>query len=346
MVLLSLLLAASPSPSTALSIPPALQRVLDGGTFANTPAGFRAITLSHVADGCRWQADADPSKREAAHQCVEAAYARSLDLLAKACPSTARGRDCDAKTLLSSVDPLALEHLLLVMGDADATGTCLDEALHLDLARGLAEASVADPYGIVPSYRSFTLRWPADQSALLAGLSRADAAHGTSFATEPTAKLLAVIDSNGLHSSGLPKSELTGKGPGAKFPRGCAQSFISRYLSEVEPTRTSAWWATYKKRFFVELPFEVVGFREWPPGVDGQVDSDSGPIILGIGTAASALAISAAKAQGDARLAHRLEKSAATVEGLGVGAAMAHASFAEAIRFEGRWHPMAAAPAD
>lgn len=339
--ILSVALAASPWSS--LELPPSLQRVLETGAFTGTPAGFKAIALSHLADGCRWQAMADPERAEAATTCVQAAFSRSLELFPEHCAVVDGIQRCDAAALLANANPLALEHLLLVMGSADALGPCPDEALHRRLAEGLSQLSVNDPYGIVPSYRNFSLRWPADQSALLAALARTDAAHGTHLAAPATERFFSVIDAQGLHASGLPKSELTGKGPGAAHPRGCAQSFISRYLAEVDPARTAAWWTTYKKRFFVELPFDISGFREWPRGVTGVTDADSGPIILGIGTAASALAISAAKAQGDSSMAHRLEVSAGRVESLGFGSSILHATFADAIRFEGRWHPLPAA---
>lgn len=337
-LLLAAVLAAS-SPWTQLGLPSSLQRVLDKGDFGGTPAGFRAITLSHIADGCVSQAKEKPERVDAAKQCVARAYAQGLALQPKACPKGV----CDAKTLATTVDPLFLAHLLLVMGANDALGPCADEALHLELSRALAEASVADPFAHLPSYRSFSLRWPADQSALLAALHRTDVAHGTSFHVEPTKAYFAFIDEKGLHRSGLPKSEVTGKGPGAKYPRGCAQSFISRYLAEVDAARTLAWWKTYRSGYFVTLPLGIAGFREWPLGVDGQVDSDSGPVVFGIGTAASALAISAAKANGDSVTARQLERSAETVTSLGVGGSVVHAAFAEAIRFEGRWHGLTVA---
>jgi len=239
------------------------------------------------------------------------------------------------------VNPLSLSHWLLVLGAADSVGPCPDAALHHALAAGLAAKSVADAYAHVPSYTHLELRWPADQAALLAALHRADVAHGTSFHVEPLEHFTTFLERHGLHRSGLPVSEVTGKGPGARFPRGCAQSFISRYLAEVDAPRAATWWAAYKKGFFVTLPLGLVGFREWPRGIDGASDPDSGPIVFGVGTAASALAISAAKAQGDGRLARRLQDSAARVLSLGIGGDVAHQAFAEAIDFEGQWHPLA-----
>lgn len=332
-LLISVLVASAPW--TSLSLSPPLRALLDRGAFTSTPGGFKAITLSHVADGCAAQARQHPEKAEAARVCVEAAFQRLTEQFPASC---AEGR-CDAERLLTTENPLALSHLLLVLGAIDSFGPCVDETLHQALARDLAERSVSDPFGTVPSYREATLRWPADQTALLAGLHRADVAHGWTFHEAPVKRFLEVIDERGLHRSGLPVSELTGAGPGARYPRGCAQSFISRYFAEVEPTRTAAWWKTYRAHFLERLPLSIAGFREWPRGVERASDIDSGPIVLGIGVAASALGISAAKAQGDTALAHQLEVSAARVKSLGVGSAVASATFASAIEFEARWHP-------
>jgi hypothetical protein len=344
LLLTSLVLSSSLPQWSALGLPPALQRVLDAGDFGATPGGFRGITLSHLADGCAAQGVSDPERAAAARWCVTGAFHRALALHPGACVEDTPRWRCDTSALLRDADPLALAHLLLVMGAADRLGACEDEALHLELAKGLAAQSLEEPLAVAPSYRALPLRWPADQSALLAGLRRTDAAHGTALHVEPVARFLAIVDAQGTHRSGLPVSELTGQGPGARFPRGCAQSFISRYLAEVDPERTRAWWRLYRAGFLVELPPGIVGFREWPRGVERSGDVDSGPIVLGIGTAASALAISAAKANGDSALARRLEASAARVLSLGVAREVAHAPFAEAIRFEARWHPVAEAP--
>ncbi|MCA2979044.1 MAG: hypothetical protein INH41_28695 [Myxococcaceae bacterium] len=340
------LVAAAPSPWSALSLPPPLRRVLDAGAFGATPVGFEAITLSHLADGCAAQGEAAPHKREAARACVLAAYRRALRLHPVACRATDDAPRCDADAMLARAEPLALAHLTLVLGAGDRLGVCPDEALHHALAAGLAQLSLNDPTRLAPSYRANRQRWPADQAALLAGLARADAAHGTHHHVAPTAAFFAALAGAGTHLGGLPVSEVTGTAAGARLPRGCAQSFISRYLAEVDPARTLVWWRRYRRDFFVELPLGIVGFREWPRGVDGPSDVDSGPILLGIGTAASALAISAARANGDDALARRLEASARSVMALGVASEVAHAPFAEAIRFEARWHAVAAPEAD
>ncbi|HEY0882648.1 MAG TPA: hypothetical protein VGD87_13995, partial [Archangium sp.] len=243
-----------------------------------------------------------------------------------------------AKALPASPDGLFLSHLALSHGAGDRTGACLDEAAHRRLAEELARRSLADPLAHAASYEKSSFRWPADQTATLAAIARFDAAHGTQLLERPLAAWKKVMETHLDAKTGLPWSEVTGKAPGAKLPRGCAQSFITRYLSEVDPALASEWWERYREHFTVRIA-GMVGFREWPVGVDRKGDVDSGPIVLGIGTAASAFAIAAAKSQGDALLAGQLEGSADAVMSLGVGGAAAQGILPKAIRYQARWQP-------
>lgn len=211
-------------------------------------------------------------------------------------------------------------------------------ALHARISQLLVARSLADPVAHASSYNSISLRWPADQSATLASLARYDRAHHTQLISEPLLRWKAVVSSKMDTSRELPWSEVTGKGPGARLPRGCAQSYISRYLAEVAPALSAAWWHHYQDHFLVR-PGPFVGFREWPRGVERAGDSDSGPIIMGIGAAASAFGLAAARAQGDTLLATQLEASEDFVLATGAGGPAAHSTLAEAIRFEAHWQP-------
>lgn len=303
----------------AFEVPPRLQALLDTGKWDSTPASFRVIALSHLADGCVAQALARPEDAADARACVEGALKRALAL-----------RD-DGGALFGS-------HLLLLYGAADALGPCPDPVRHEALAKELARRSLADPHRHAASYPGVSLRWPADQAVTLAGLHRFDVAHApaTPLADAPVSEWKRVLEAYLDPKSGLPKSEVTGKGPGAKWPRGCAQSYLVRYVSEFDAALAASWWESYRAHFLVRMP-GVMGFREWPRGVERPADIDSGPIILGIGTAASAFAIAAAKSQGDTLLASQLEAGANLLISTGVGGAAAQSVLAEAIRFQGQW---------
>ena len=350
----------------ALELPRSLATLLADGKWDATPRGFRIVTLSFIADGCAAEARADAGKVGIATACIEAALA----LAGKDRPRGLEPDDANAG--------LWLAHYALILGARDATaGSCADAAMHARVARGLARRSLAEATAHAPSFAGKTERYPADQSAVLAALARHDKAHGTTLATEPAARFDAYLTEHATDAeTGLPWSMVAGKGVGAavgvgagksvgpaagvdagksvgpaagvdagksvgpagKLPRGCALSWQTRYLAEVLPARAEHDWRAYREHYLVDAGI-LVGFREWPPGRDRAADIDSGPIVRGVGTAASALAIAAARRMGDTTLALRLEASAATVTTMASGdpkvAAATKTKIAEAIRYLG-----------
>lgn len=323
LVLVAAFLAAAPQPN--VDVPPALASLLEKGKWDSTPKDFRIIALSNLADGCAQQARLEPLKRESAHRCVERTLA-----LAKA---TRPGKP------LSVADALWLTHLNLILGAADQVGPCADETLHRAVSEKLAALSTADPLGHAASYAGITLRWPADQAATLASLVRYDRAHAAHTLDAPMTKWRTTLETRGMNATfGLPVSEVTGKGPGASQPRGCAQSYISRYLAEADPALSATWWKAYREHFLTRVA-GLPGFREWPKGAERKADADSGPILFGVGAAASAFGIAAARAQGDAALAIQLESSADLVLSTGAGGAPARTVLAQSIRFQARTQP-------
>lgn len=315
-----LLLLALPA-APELVLPLRVAEALDEGRFVGTPAGFRIIALSHIADGCADRASADPDRAAA---CLRSA----LRIAERIKPS---GLDLDQAS-----HGLWLTHWALIMGAADRVMPCSDARLHARLAQALAAAAVRDPSGLGSSYPGTRERWPADQSATLAALVRFDRAHHTATASVPYARYRRALEGHLDPDSGLPYSELSGRGSG-KLPRGCALSYTTRYLAELDPVAARALWDRYKERYLVDAGL-LVGFREWPPGHDRPADVDSGPIVRGVGAAATAFAIAAARAMGDQALVARLWATATIVGSaakLDRSAARASEStLAEAIRFQ------------
>lgn len=64
------------------------------------------------------------------------------------------------------------------------------------------------------------------------------------------------------------------------------------------------------RRLFVVSRFGLPAVLEYPRGTTGPVDEDSGPLFLGISLSASAMAIAAARANGDEPLAEALRHTA------------------------------------
>lgn len=307
--------------ASAFALPAALEGALGRGAFPFTPKTFHIIALSHIADGCASRVTEGPAEARA---CIERALARAQR----------------TKSPRTSLDDgragLWLTHLALILGAAHETGPCLDEALHRRVVTGLVNASLADPTGHTSTYAGTKERWPADQSATLAAIARFDRGHGTSLHTEPLRRYRAALEGKENAETKLPWSELSGAGTGM-HPRGCGIAYAVRYLSEVDVALARAWWTSFRGAYLVDR-FLVVGFREWPPGVDGKEDADSGPIVQGIGSSATAFSIAAARAMDDGDLANRLERTVDVVEGMASLSEQtrtaAASTLAQAIRFQ------------
>jgi|GEM_PF-1171136 len=322
--LLVALLATASASASGLGL--RLSAMLQHGRFEGTSVGFRMLALSFVADGCA-ASDASDDRVGARH-CVEQAYHQALVLIRQ------QPRLAD--------DSLWLSHLNLILGAADRLGPCLDGERHRSVSATLRARSLADPTAHAASFstgKSATYRWPADQTATLASLRRFDRAHGTDFAVEPAARWIRFVLASAFDGAlALPWSEATGHAGHARLPRGCALTFSTIYLHELDDALARRWWAAVKRHYFVDRG-PAVGFREWPPGVDVRGDADSGPIVAGVGAAATAFGLPAARIMGDGMLAERLSATASMFELAArfdpALAKAAHTTLAEAIRFLG-----------
>jgi hypothetical protein len=323
---------AAPAPAWApLELPASVDALLRTGRWDSTPSGFRIVALSVLADGCAAAARRDPALHAAALACVD----RALRLADATRPP--RGPEAGAG---AADQGLWRSHLDLLLGARDQLGPCADPARHRRLAEALAARSLREPTHHVPSYPGVRARWPADQTATLAGLGRYDRAHGAHLAEAPLRAWRDWVLAHAMDAKlGLPWSEATGHAPGARAPRGCALAWQTRYLAELDPALARRWWSAFREHYLVDR-LVLVGFREWPPGVERAADADSGPIVNGVGAAATAFAIPAARLMGDGALAGRLEATAATVAAAAAASpklrSASHTVLAEAIRWMGQ----------
>lgn len=96
---------------------------------------------------------------------------------------------------------------------------------------------------------------------------------------------------------------------GADTARGSSQSIIQAFLPDIDPGRAAQEWGIYRDRFLVQ-ELGLVGIREYPRGIDGAGDVDSGLLIRGVSASASAVTLGAARRQGDRELATALDREA------------------------------------
>ena len=90
-------------------------------------------------------------------------------------------------------------------------------------------------------------------------------------------------------------------GEGLETARGSSQSIILRFLPEIDPTWASEQYATFRSQF-VGFVGTVPGIREYPSGVDGEGDVDSGPLVNGLSASATVVTMGTAFIHGDREL--------------------------------------------
>jgi hypothetical protein len=77
----------------------------------------------------------------------------------------------------------------------------------------------------------------------------------------------------------------------------------------LDPADAAASYRRFRSTFLTRR-FGVVGIREYPRGVVGGGDVDSGPLVAGLSVSATAVAIAAARANGDEAVAVSLTHEA------------------------------------
>ncbi|MFO0722662.1 MAG: hypothetical protein U1E65_02685 [Myxococcota bacterium] len=320
-----LVAAARPSQAAPSGLDPGVRSFLErpGPELKRIPRAFRIIALSNLGDyvthltvrGALSEAEA----RQAFDRLLEIAQGREVSPLSG-----------PAETAPLGEDGLYLSHLNLMFGAyARAVPDQRHRVAHQRLSRHLAAASLASRTAHIASYPGVALRWPADQAVTLASLTRADRALHTDLAEGPRAAWDRVMVEHRT-PSGLPPSEITGRSRTSSYPRGCALAWTVRYQHEFEPEAAADTWRRFRDRFGVSFGL-VLGFREWPRGFEGPSDSDSGPIVAGVGAAASGLALVAARAVGDEDSYALLERGKGLVEGMGADQGAAETILARAI---------------
>ena len=115
--------------------------------------------------------------------------------------------------------------------------------------------------------------------------------------------LMAAFDGPIRAPEGLPAFQVDSKsGRILQRARGCGNSGILLFAPELDPVIAGAWYRAHETHFWKDTGW-IAGFAETPHGTSQDfMDVDSGPVLWGIGSAASAFGIGAAKSAG--RLDH------------------------------------------
>jgi len=142
------------------------------------------------------------------------------------------------------------------------------------------------------------LTWPVDNVVALESLRLHDVLYKTSY-TAAVDRWVQWMTAHADHSTGLFNMQIDQQGGIHDGPRGCGLSWTFAFLPAFAPDVARQQYALYRDNWFLH-PLGTTGIREFPPDRQEQfVDADTGPIVFGMGTAATGFGIAAAKANND-----------------------------------------------
>ena len=206
-----------------------------------------------------------------------------------------------------------LEHLNIILGSYQRVVDDTYQPLNQRVTEHLLAASLAQENCHAPLLPHVKMRWSADQAAIIYSLWLYDQNNGTRHCEPLREQWLAYMHAHATHpQTGLFITEVMGTQPYSKQPRGCATAYLVHYMSRFAPEVAADQWARFKQHMLVHR-MGVTGFREYLPDYTGRWTPDSGPIVAGIGIAASGLALNAASSVGDESTYRALKRSVAPV---------------------------------
>lgn len=191
---------------------------------------------------------------------------------------------------------------MLVMSAIISQHRLTGETAHLALLReqveGLAAELEAAPQGLLDDYPGQC--FPGDVVAALAAIRRADPILQTDHAAFLQQALRGFIGAKVL-APGLPPYAATATtGQPHDASRGCSNSYLGVQSPAVWPDQSKKWYEAYAT-YFWQQDWLAAGFREFPRGTGSEwyFDVDSGPVVHGLGFAASAFGLAAARTHAD-----------------------------------------------
>ncbi len=148
--------------------------------------------------------------------------------------------------------------------------------------------------------------WPVDSTVAMASLRLHDTLLSPRFAATAERWLRGVGQRLDPRTGLLPHRVDPVTGEGVEGARGSSQSLVHRFLPEVDPAFAREQYQRFRDLHVVSPLGLGPAVREYPEGVDGPADVDSGPLPLGVSLSATVVTLGAAQVHGDAPLAEAL----------------------------------------
>ncbi|WP_329388596.1 hypothetical protein [Streptomyces sp. NBC_01716] len=145
--------------------------------------------------------------------------------------------------------------------------------------------------------------WPVDSTVAVASLRLHDTLLPARFTGTVERWLDGVRQRLDPRTGLLPHRVSPGTGAPVEVARGTSQSIIQRFLAEIDPAFAHEQYTLFRDRYVVTPLGLGPTTREYPEGMDGPADVDSGPLPLGVSLSATVVTLGAAQVAGDASLA-------------------------------------------
>lgn len=280
--------------------------VLDGhyNSIYELPSkSFRIMALSNIAEGLLKIAVEKPESTLAIASILENLV--MLSISSDINPYTENVNMINDFTM----NGLYSSHLNIILGVyQNISKTDKFKVLNTKISMQLNFAFINNSDHHIYSYSGIMYKWPADQTASLYSLFLYDMNYDSDISVEPVRYWINYMNQYGLYSdTSLHISEITGALPYSNIPRGCALSWSIKYMSEFAPEEAKKMWDEYVNLFLVDILL-FSGFREVPEGISFIPDSDSGPIFMEVGSAATAFGMAAALGVEDFSIYTKLRK--------------------------------------
>ncbi|WP_344509783.1 hypothetical protein [Dactylosporangium maewongense] len=169
-------------------------------------------------------------------------------------------------------------------------------------ALGTAFAASASPF--LQAYPGQA--WPVDSTVAIASLRLHDALLPPRYGATVTRWVAGARERLDPRTGLLPHRADPATGEPLEVARATSQSIIHRFLGDIDPAFAREQYLRFRDQYVVRPLGLGPAVREYPAGLDGPADVDSGPLPLGVSLSATVVTIGAAQVQHDAPLAAAL----------------------------------------
>jgi hypothetical protein len=192
-----------------------------------------------------------------------------------------------------------LEHLNIILGCYQDIADDKYLELNTRVTQYLRDESLIQENAHARLIPHVKMRWAADQSAIIYSLWLYDRNNATEYHVEPKNRWIEYMETHGKHpGTGMYITEVMGVKEYSNQPRGCSHAYMCYYMEHFDAVHAQEQWDLFKQYMLINR-FGTWGFREYLPDYKGKWTPDSGPIVFGVGIAATGLALKPLKVWGD-----------------------------------------------